>query len=459
MRLVGQHKYVELYLALNETATRAVHVLEAAGMTVLHTHYRAQGSTVIAVEDPSGAVCKKMKKKGHKLGLLFAVAPDEPARCQTGWQLSLTLHALRDINGRQALDIFLEDVVASFHEVQRSRSLALLWRLAPENTLLPCLVSGNIDAYLLPLLNSGPGAGLNFIELLMKGFLTVQLDSGSVASAPARTCYSWLRVGTCALLLLPVALAIAVIAIGLVVLVLAHSLGGWGFGSAGAWCTSSDSRRFLLLNPNDPFEKLWCTKSALDRVVAVAALPVVLAVGSVVLGVGVTLATVVWILWAVWRIVRIVQLSTKSSSTDRQSSEATRSGPRSKPTSADESGDTDKLSRPTRSHSTAPARDVQGGSLPFHTLVGRPDDATACFSPTSSAETVQPPCAPPASRRYRVSALRPGRVAPTLRFEESRQPATARTSACTAASELSEVGKPERMLASTANSILSISAV
>ena len=69
-------------------------------MTIVHAKNRVKGSTVISVEDPSGVMIKKIKKRGHHLAALYNLCPADLTRCQTGWQLALTPYALRMVDNK-----------------------------------------------------------------------------------------------------------------------------------------------------------------------------------------------------------------------------------------------------------------------------------------------------------------------------------------------------------------------
>ena len=183
---MGWESYVDSYRQLGDAVANAVRVIEGAGMQLIHKRFRAGGSTVISVEDPSGLMSKKMGKRGHYVARIFGVAPEFPDRCQTGWQLSTTPHALRRVpqkgkgTGKEiALDVFLRDVVAAHKEVQQNSVMQKLWNMVPENSIIACLVGGNMDPYLLPLLqHAGPGRALT--RRVVRRFFTASMDSGVV---------------------------------------------------------------------------------------------------------------------------------------------------------------------------------------------------------------------------------------------------------------------------------------
>lgn len=83
MHLVGvegyRHKYVELVAQLE----RAEETISGAGMTLVHRENRIKGSTVLAVEDPSALVTRRMKKLGHSFAYLYNLHPEQPQRTQS----------------------------------------------------------------------------------------------------------------------------------------------------------------------------------------------------------------------------------------------------------------------------------------------------------------------------------------------------------------------------------------
>jgi len=182
MHLVGRDRYVQLYHELGARVARAVEVIEGIGMTIVHKNNRVVGSTVIAVEDPSGTLARKIKKRGHSVATLFSLCPRVPARCQNGWQLSLTPYALRDVDGgKKALDVFLADMGECYEEAQRSTKLQLSRRFFRENSLLGHLMSGNLDGFIFERLRS-QGRGREITTGIIRRFLTAQLDSGTACS-------------------------------------------------------------------------------------------------------------------------------------------------------------------------------------------------------------------------------------------------------------------------------------
>ena len=117
MLLIGVEGYYTKYRALASAVDGATRAIEAAGMTLIHAHNRARGSTAFGVEDPSQRVFKLLKKKGHAPAPLFQIYPVDRSRCQTGWLMSLTPHCLREVDGVPALDIFVSDLVACHKQV------------------------------------------------------------------------------------------------------------------------------------------------------------------------------------------------------------------------------------------------------------------------------------------------------------------------------------------------------
>ena len=169
---------------------KLVDTAEEAGLTLIHKHNRAAGSTVVAFEDPSGVMIKKLKRCGHGVATLFSLSPEAPHKCQSGWQLSMTPYALRPVakkgkgaggasETRPALDYFVSDLVASQKELQASGKIRFMRSMFAENSFLACLIGGNLDPWILPLLNT-PGAGREFTQMFVRRFFTAQLDCGEM---------------------------------------------------------------------------------------------------------------------------------------------------------------------------------------------------------------------------------------------------------------------------------------
>lgn len=186
MVLVGVDGYHEKYHRLVAAIDNATQTLAAAGMTIIHSHNREKGSTAFGVEDPSALVQKKLKKKGHVCSPLFGVAPDHPERCQTGWLLSLTPHALREVKpGQKALDVFVADCVDTFKACQKGYSS--LAKKFPECSLPAFLLSGGCeDLWLFELLRR-PNLGRSFISLILRRLYSGILDSGVICSDRPRS--------------------------------------------------------------------------------------------------------------------------------------------------------------------------------------------------------------------------------------------------------------------------------
>ena len=99
---------------------------------------------------------KKMENGGIMLHI-FGVAPEFPidARQAGNYQRLRTGKSLRKARAPHdeiALDVFLRDVVIAHKEVQQNSVMQKLWNMVPENSIIACLVGGNMDPYLLPLL-------------------------------------------------------------------------------------------------------------------------------------------------------------------------------------------------------------------------------------------------------------------------------------------------------------------
>lgn len=181
VRLMGSDGYRELYVNLRHAVDRVVWRIQAAGMVIFHAHNRSKGSSVIAVEDPSGAVCKRMRRLGHSTGVLCNMQPEYPSRCQTGWQLSITPHQLRLLDGgKSALDVFVDDLVWIHEAVQADRVLNISRKLFRESSLPAHFISRNLDPFMISLLAKA-GLSRSLVTLVIRrAFCTGQLDGGTL---------------------------------------------------------------------------------------------------------------------------------------------------------------------------------------------------------------------------------------------------------------------------------------
>lgn len=190
LSLVGVEGYYAKYHTLVSAVETATRTMEASGMMIIHSNHRIKGSTVLAVEDPSALTSKKLKKKGHSTSPIYCAHPEAPHRCQTGFQLSLTPHCLRQMkDGKSALEIFTDDAVEAHRD-----ALACYPPLAKrfrENSLLAILLCGGDEAiWALDFLRR-PGVGREIVSLMLRRIYSAILDSGVVCSkrhpTPLRT--------------------------------------------------------------------------------------------------------------------------------------------------------------------------------------------------------------------------------------------------------------------------------
>mmetsp|Transcript_118760 Transcript_118760/g.222014 ORF Transcript_118760/g.222014 Transcript_118760/m.222014 type:complete len:863 (-) Transcript_118760:18-2606(-) len=176
---VGQMGYYELYHNLASAVERTVESIESAGMTIVHAKNRVKGSTVFAVEDPSGLINKKLKKLGHSAAPLFGICPGDPNRCQTGFAFSLTANALREYRDEKpALDTFLSDIISVAKQVQDKGKKNFF----KENSLAGHLwVGGWLDVWVFSLLRN-PGLGRKFAVHIVRRYPSCMLDYGVICS-------------------------------------------------------------------------------------------------------------------------------------------------------------------------------------------------------------------------------------------------------------------------------------
>merc|ERR1712216_605246 len=181
MLLVGLDGYKQKYIELAAAIAQSLATIEASGMKIIHGENRIRGSTVVAIEDPSGVMGRKLKKLGHSTATIFDVCPRDPSRCQSGFQLSLTPHCLREVKGgKTALSMFTADLIKTHERVRLSYpSLA---KRFPENSLAAYLLSGgNEDLWAFALLKT-PGLGREAISLVLRRLYSAILDSGVACS-------------------------------------------------------------------------------------------------------------------------------------------------------------------------------------------------------------------------------------------------------------------------------------
>jgi hypothetical protein len=181
LSLIGVGGYVQKYDVLVTAIDLVLREVEAQGMTIINGQHRAKGSTVFAIEDPSGVMSKELKKRGHGANPIYSLEPSEPERCQTGFQFSLTPYCLREYrDGKTALDVFAEDVLSA-HKATKNSHAGLAGKFA-ENSLLGVLLSGGSEeCWLLPSLRQA-GRGREIVSVIIRRLYSGILDSGVVCS-------------------------------------------------------------------------------------------------------------------------------------------------------------------------------------------------------------------------------------------------------------------------------------
>ena len=171
-KLVGAENYRELYRKLYSSVDKTVNRVEEMGITILHKENRTLGSTVFAVEDPSGFMLRQLKKKGHEVMQLVGIHREDEEKCQTGWQLSMTVHQLRTVEGEVvALEQFLEDLEGIFESSKKQGTRGLF----KENHVISYLASGNVTAYA----NSNLLQGGKLGAAAIRRYITATLDNGA----------------------------------------------------------------------------------------------------------------------------------------------------------------------------------------------------------------------------------------------------------------------------------------
>lgn len=187
MMLVGVDGYTSKYRSINAELEKARDLIVATGLTIVHAANRHPGSSVIAVEDPSSVISRKLKKLGHSSAALFNLHPSEPNRCQTGWSISFTPYCLREVrpDGRTALGIYLEDLVKVHSEVQAKPPTGLAAMVKENSFMAFNLRGGRPECYLFSLLRA-PGFGRTAGEIVLRGIFSQLLDGGVVRSGRRR---------------------------------------------------------------------------------------------------------------------------------------------------------------------------------------------------------------------------------------------------------------------------------
>lgn len=181
MLLVGVEGYYEKYRELAACVAEATKTMSSAGMKFIHSQNRVSGSTAFGVEDPSGCIGKKLRKQGHAPSPLFGIAPEHPSRCQTGFLLHVTPHALRTMeNSKKAFDIFVADAVQSYRHVSANYSkFAKRFR---EDSLPAFLLSGGQEELWSFELLRRPGFARDIMQLVLRRLYSGILDSGVICT-------------------------------------------------------------------------------------------------------------------------------------------------------------------------------------------------------------------------------------------------------------------------------------
>lgn len=140
------------------------------------------GSTVIVFDDPSGAIGRKLNKRGFETTSIFNLydgSKEERSDLSNAFQLSVTPRVLRNVeSGRVALDLFVEEAIKVKHEVERSTLQRVTRNLFGKDALVPNLLTDNMDVYLFSKISWG-GTWKEIGCLLARRYSSVLMDSGA----------------------------------------------------------------------------------------------------------------------------------------------------------------------------------------------------------------------------------------------------------------------------------------
>lgn len=92
--------------------------------------------------------------------------------------MSLTPHCLRDVNGKRALDIFVDDLV----ECHKTRRRSFLASLFGEDSLPGILISGGDESTWLFAKLHDPGLGRSILSVPFRRIYSAIMDSGVTCS-------------------------------------------------------------------------------------------------------------------------------------------------------------------------------------------------------------------------------------------------------------------------------------
>jgi hypothetical protein len=180
---VSAKGYVKLYKHLQDVISKTTQTLEKAGLRQVRTAHRVYGSTVICFDDPSGAIGRKLKKRGFETSSIFNLydgSKQESSNLSSALQLSVTPRVLRRIpgSGKIALDLFIEEAIKVKNEVESNTSIRITRNLFGKDALIPNLLTDNVDVYLFSKISKG-GVWKDIGCLLARRYSSVLMDSGA----------------------------------------------------------------------------------------------------------------------------------------------------------------------------------------------------------------------------------------------------------------------------------------
>lgn len=160
--------YDTIYRNLASKVAEVADTCSTLNLDVVHASSRVKGSTVLAVHDPAATLQKALSMKNHKATFLYNLHPADPAACQYGWCLSFTPHCLRELDGTQALDVFVRDL----------RACAATAPASASNSIVSIFYRGGAPEPWLFSFLWAPGPGRAAGSLILRRLFSRLLDAG-----------------------------------------------------------------------------------------------------------------------------------------------------------------------------------------------------------------------------------------------------------------------------------------